>query len=60
MSVLIDNTKQGEIMVRTMSLVRLIEQYDAEHALVRQLMIPEEDRPQFTSAKWSRARRGLT
>jgi hypothetical protein len=32
MSVLIDNTKRGEMMVSTMS-------------LVRQLVIPEEDRP---------------
>jgi hypothetical protein len=27
--------------------------YDAEHELLRQLTIPEEDRARYTSAKWS-------
>jgi hypothetical protein len=35
------------------SLKELLEQFEAEHDLLRQLVIPEEDRLQFTSAKWS-------
>jgi hypothetical protein len=27
--------------------------YDEEHEFLRQLTIPEEDRPKHTSAKWS-------
>jgi hypothetical protein len=37
----------------TASLAELLGQYDAEHDLLRQLVIPEEDRPQFTVGKSS-------
>ena len=35
------------------SLRELLEQFEAEHDLLRQLVVPEEDRAGFTSAKWS-------
>ena len=35
------------------SLKELLEQFEAEHELLRQLVVPEEDRAGFTSAKWS-------
>jgi hypothetical protein len=35
------------------SLKELLGQFEAEHDLLRQLVVPEEDRVQFTSAKWS-------
>jgi hypothetical protein len=30
-----------------------LERFDADHDLLRQLTIPEEDRGNYTSAKWS-------
>jgi hypothetical protein len=30
-----------------------LDRYDADHAWLRQMTIPEEDRPRLTSAKWS-------
>jgi hypothetical protein len=35
------------------SLKERLEQFEAEHDLLRQLVVPEEDRVRFTSAKWS-------
>jgi hypothetical protein len=37
----------------TVSLAELLERYDAEHDLLRQLVISEEDRAQFTAGKSS-------
>jgi hypothetical protein len=37
----------------TDSIRELLDRYDEEHAFLRQFVIPEEDRPAFTSAKWS-------
>jgi len=37
-------------MSKAASLMELLEQYEAEHDLLRQLVIPEEDRGQFTSS----------
>jgi hypothetical protein len=37
----------------TVSLAELLERYDAEHDLLRQLVISEEDRAQFTACKSS-------
>ena len=34
-----------------------LEQFEAEHEFLRQLVIPEEDRHLFTSAKWDGAYR---
>lgn len=30
----------------------VVARYDDEHAFARQLMLPEEDRAQYTSAQW--------
>jgi hypothetical protein len=35
------------------TLNELLARYDAEHELLRQLVIPEEDRTRYTSAKWA-------
>ena len=34
------------------TIAEAIAQYDEEHAFARQLTIPEEDRPKYTSVKW--------
>jgi hypothetical protein len=41
----------------TAELAKLLERYDAEHDLLRQLVIPEEDRAQFTAGKSSNGHR---
>jgi hypothetical protein len=35
------------------TLTSLLAQYDEEHELLRQYIIPEEDRAKYTSAQWS-------
>ena len=41
-------------MSSTMSTLKeQLNQFEAEHEFLRQLVIPEEDRGRYTSAKWS-------
>jgi hypothetical protein len=35
------------------NLLDLIARYDEGHAFLREFVVPEEDRPLFTSAKWT-------